>query len=72
MISILFLVGVVYLYYHYPHRVFFPVEDTGQIFSFTEAAEGISFESYWWINPRKKLPTLRYRSPNVADHYVKR
>jgi HAE1 family hydrophobic/amphiphilic exporter-1 len=63
MISILFLVGVVYLYSITPTG-FLPSEDTGQIFSFTEAAEGISFESM--VDHQKKIADIALQDPNVA------
>ena len=63
MISMLFLVGVVYLYTITPTG-FLPSEDTGQIFSFTEAAEGISFESM--VDHQKKIADIVLQDPNVA------
>ena len=63
MISMLFLVGVVYLYTITPTG-FLPSEDTGQIFSFTEAAEGISFESM--VDHQKKIADIALQDPNVA------
>jgi HAE1 family hydrophobic/amphiphilic exporter-1 len=44
LISCLILVITVYLFTRFPYG-FLPNEDIGQIFGFTEAAEGISFES---------------------------
>lgn len=63
MISMLFLVGVVYLYTITPTG-FLPSEDTGQIFSFTEAAEEISFESM--VDHQKKIADIALQDPNVA------
>jgi HAE1 family hydrophobic/amphiphilic exporter-1 len=63
MIAILFLVGAIYLYSITPTG-FLPSEDTGQIFSFTEAAEGISFESM--VDHQKKIADIALQDPNVA------
>ena len=44
---------------------FLPSEDTGQIFAFTEAAQGISFEDM--VNHQKKLAEIVSRDPNIAS-----
>jgi HAE1 family hydrophobic/amphiphilic exporter-1 len=43
---------------------FLPSEDTGQIFAFTEAAEGISFEDM--VNHQKALAAVVSDDPNIA------
>jgi HAE1 family hydrophobic/amphiphilic exporter-1 len=64
MISLLFLVGVVGLYFVTP-KGFLPSEDTGQLFCFTEAAEGISFASM--VEHQKKLAAIVRQDPNVMN-----
>jgi HAE1 family hydrophobic/amphiphilic exporter-1 len=44
---------------------FLPSEDTGQIFGFTEAAEGISFDSM--VRHQKELNAIIQRDPNVSS-----
>jgi hydrophobic/amphiphilic exporter-1 (mainly G- bacteria), HAE1 family len=43
---------------------FLPSEDTGQIFAFTEAAQGISFDDM--VNHQKALAAIVSEEPNVA------
>jgi HAE1 family hydrophobic/amphiphilic exporter-1 len=43
---------------------FLPSEDTGQIFAFTEAAQGISFEDM--VAHQKKLAEIVAKDPNIA------
>ena len=44
---------------------FLPSEDTGQIFAFTEAAQGISFQDM--VEHQKKLAEIVARDPNIAS-----
>lgn len=44
---------------------FLPSEDTGQIFAFTEAAQGISFEDM--AEHQKKLAEIVAKDPNIAS-----
>jgi hydrophobic/amphiphilic exporter-1 (mainly G- bacteria), HAE1 family len=64
IISILFLFVVVGLYIITP-KGFLPSEDRGQIFSFTEAAEEISFASL--AEHQKKLAEIVSQDPNVSN-----
>jgi HAE1 family hydrophobic/amphiphilic exporter-1 len=64
IISLLFLVGVVALYFVTP-KGFLPSEDTGQLFCFTEAAEGISFASM--VEHQKKLAAIVRQDPKVMN-----
>jgi HAE1 family hydrophobic/amphiphilic exporter-1 len=64
IISLLFLVGVIGLYFITP-KGFLPSEDRGQIFSFTEAAEEISFDSL--AEHQKKLAEIVSQDPNVSN-----
>ena len=43
---------------------FLPSEDTGQIFAFTEAAQGISFEDM--VRHQKELAAIVSKDPNIA------
>ncbi|MEN6319856.1 MAG: efflux RND transporter permease subunit [Syntrophaceae bacterium] len=64
IISFLFLAGVVGLYFITP-KGFLPSEDTGQLICFTEAAEGISFDSM--VEHQKKLAAIVREDPNVSN-----
>ncbi|HQG31746.1 MAG TPA: efflux RND transporter permease subunit [Deltaproteobacteria bacterium] len=61
-VSLLFLVGVVYLFTIVPTG-FLPSEDTGQINCSTEAAEGTSFEAM--IAHQKKVADIIRKDPAV-------
>ena len=63
VVSILFLVGVIGLYFVTP-KGFLPSEDTGQIVCFTEAAEEISFQSL--VQHQRKLAEIVAQDPNVS------
>jgi HAE1 family hydrophobic/amphiphilic exporter-1 len=60
------LVATVYLFMIIP-KGFLPSEDTGQIFGFTEAAEGISFESM--ARHQKEIMAIITKDPNVASFF---
>lgn len=60
--SVFFLIGAVYLYFAMP-KGFLPSEDTGQIFAFTEAAQGISFEAM--VAHQKQIADIVQQDPNV-------
>ncbi len=62
IISILFLMGAVYLYVIIP-KGFLPSEDIGQIICTTEAAQGISFESM--VEHQQKVARIVRKDPNV-------
>lgn len=64
-ISILLLVLTVYLFIIVP-KGFIPNEDTGQIFMFTEAAQGISFESM--ARHQQQLAQLISEDPNIEAY----
>jgi HAE1 family hydrophobic/amphiphilic exporter-1 len=64
IISFLFLFGVIGLYFITP-KGFLPSEDTGQLICFTEAAEGISFDSM--VEHQKKLAAIVRQDPNVMN-----
>jgi HAE1 family hydrophobic/amphiphilic exporter-1 len=64
IISFLFLFGVIGLYIITP-KGFLPSEDTGQLICFTEAAEGISFDSM--VEHQKKLAAIVRQDPNVMN-----
>ena len=63
-ITILSLVLTGYLYVVVP-KGFFPSEDTGQIFAFTEAAQDISFEGM--AAHQKEVAQIVQADPNIAD-----
>ena len=63
--SVLMLVATVYLFTVVP-KGFLPASDTGQIFGFTEAAQGISFDSMR-EHQHKVMDVLR-KNPNV-EHF---
>ncbi len=60
------LVATVYLFMIIP-KGFLPSEDTGQLFGFTEAAEGISFESM--ARHQKEIMAIVTKDPNVASFF---
>ncbi|MGZ3597754.1 MAG: efflux RND transporter permease subunit, partial [Syntrophales bacterium] len=63
VVSILFLVAVIVLYFYTPTG-FLPSEDNSQIVCFTEAAEEISFESL--VQHQRKLAEIVAEDPNVS------
>ncbi len=63
LVSILFLVAVIVLYFYTP-KGFLPSEDTGQIVCFTEAAEEISFQSL--VQHQRKLAEIVAEDPNIS------
>jgi len=64
MLSVAMLVASVVLFRSIP-KGFLPSEDTGQIFIFTEAQEGISYESM--LEHQKQLMVIAMRHPAVAN-----
>ncbi len=64
VVSGLLLVVTVYLFAVMP-KGFLPSDDTGQIFAFTEAAQGISFESM--ARHQRALAAVVMEDPNVAN-----
>ena len=62
LISNVILVLTIYLFIIMP-KGFLPNEDTGQIFGFTEAIQGISFDSM--VRHQKELAAIIKRDPNV-------
>jgi HAE1 family hydrophobic/amphiphilic exporter-1 len=62
VLSGLILILTLYLFYLIP-KGFLPSEDTGQIFAFTEAAQGISFESM--VRHQKRVAAVIHQDPNV-------
>ncbi|RJQ14401.1 MAG: acriflavine resistance protein B [Nitrospiraceae bacterium] len=62
MISGIMLVATIYMFYIMPTG-FLPSEDTGQIFVFTEAQQGISFDSM--ADHQKALADIVIKDPNV-------
>jgi HAE1 family hydrophobic/amphiphilic exporter-1 len=62
IVSILFLVGAIYLYVIMP-KGFLPSGDTGQIVCTTEAEQGISFESM--VEHQQKVARIVQKDPNV-------
>ncbi len=63
VVSALILVATVYLFIYIP-KGFLPSEDTGMIFGFTEAAQGISFDSM--VEHQYALGEILRRDPNVG------
>ncbi len=51
-----------YLFYKIP-KGFLPTEDTGQVFAFTEAAQGISFADM--VEHQRKIASIVAKDPNV-------
>jgi HAE1 family hydrophobic/amphiphilic exporter-1 len=62
IITVLTLIATVYLFWSIP-KGFLPSEDTGSIFAFTEAQQGISFDSM--VNHQKELAEIVSKNPNV-------
>jgi HAE1 family hydrophobic/amphiphilic exporter-1 len=62
VLSLLILASTMYLFFLIP-KGFLPNEDTGQIFGFTEAAQGISFEAM--SRYQQDLAAIIGREPNV-------
>jgi len=62
--SLLILAATVQLFRQIP-KGFLPSEDTGQIFAFTEAQEGISFEAM--AEHQKKLAAILLKDPRVES-----
>jgi HAE1 family hydrophobic/amphiphilic exporter-1 len=63
-ISNVILVLTIYLFIIMP-KGFLPNEDTGQIFGFTEAAQGISYDSM--VRHQKELAAIVQKDPNVQS-----
>jgi hydrophobic/amphiphilic exporter-1 (mainly G- bacteria), HAE1 family len=62
VITLLTLIATVYLFWATP-KGFLPSEDTGSIFAFTEAQQGISFDSM--VKHQKELAEIVSKDPNV-------
>ena len=62
VISLLLLVGTGYLFVVIP-KGFLPLEDTGQVFAITEAAQGISFDGM--VKHQKAAAEIVAADPNV-------
>ncbi len=62
--SVAIMIVTVYLFLVMP-KGFLPSEDTGQIFGFTEAAQGISFEDM--VRHQRKVAEIVAQDPNVAN-----
>jgi HAE1 family hydrophobic/amphiphilic exporter-1 len=62
-ITVILTIVTGYLFTRIPMG-FLPSEDTGQIFAFTEAAQGISFEDM--VNHQKALAAIVAEEPNIA------
>ncbi|MBI5185006.1 MAG: efflux RND transporter permease subunit [Nitrospinae bacterium] len=63
--NIILAVATVYLFSKMSMG-FLPSEDTGGIFAFTEAAQGISFEDM--VKHQRELAAIVAKDPNVAGH----
>jgi HAE1 family hydrophobic/amphiphilic exporter-1 len=66
LLSVLMLAGTVELFRVIP-KGFLPSEDTGQVFIFTEAQEGISFEAM--AEHQKQLMAIVQQQPYVANAF---
>lgn len=64
IITLITLLITIYLFIIMP-KGFLPSEDTGQIFAFTEAQQGISFEAM--VEHQKKLAEIVANDPNVES-----
>jgi len=64
VVSNIILVVTIYLFIIMP-KGFLPSEDTGQIFGFTEAAQGISFDSM--VRHQKELAAIIHQDSNVKS-----
>jgi HAE1 family hydrophobic/amphiphilic exporter-1 len=62
LLSGLILAGTIYLFFLIP-KGFLPSEDTGLLFGFTEAAQGISFESM--ARHQEEIMAIISKDPNV-------
>ncbi|NWF99121.1 MAG: efflux RND transporter permease subunit [Nitrospirae bacterium] len=62
IITLITLLITIYMFAVIP-KGFLPSEDTGQIFAFTEAQQGISFDSM--VNHQKELAAIVRQDPNV-------
>jgi hydrophobic/amphiphilic exporter-1 (mainly G- bacteria), HAE1 family len=58
----LILIVTIYLFFLIP-KGFLPSEDTGQIFAFTEAVQGISYQSM--VEHQKRVAAVIHQDPNV-------
>ncbi|HXZ00698.1 MAG TPA: efflux RND transporter permease subunit [Stellaceae bacterium] len=63
MVTLASLVATVYLFGWGMPKGFFPIEDTGQIFAFTEAAQDISFQAM--AEHQKEVVDIVRADPNV-------
>ncbi len=61
--TIILTIATVFLFTKIPMG-FLPSEDTGQIFAFTEAVQGISFEDM--VKHQKELAAIVAKDPNIA------
>jgi hydrophobic/amphiphilic exporter-1 (mainly G- bacteria), HAE1 family len=64
MVTLLSLVATGWLFYKMP-KGFFPIEDAGQLFAFTEAAQDISFQSL--AEHQKQVVDIVRADPDVQD-----
>src|SRR5262249_5378418 len=64
--SVVMLLLTVYLYIIIP-KGFLPSSDTNQVFGFTEAAQGISFESM--VQHQKLVMEIAHKDPNVEAFF---
>lgn len=64
MVSFFILVATVYLFIYIP-KGFLPSEDTGMVFGFTEAAQGISYEAM--VEHQYALGEILRQDPNVES-----
>ena len=63
-VSLVVLAGTAYLFMTIP-KGFIPDQDTGQIFGFTEAAQGISFESM--ARHQQAVAEILHNDPNIES-----
>jgi HAE1 family hydrophobic/amphiphilic exporter-1 len=66
LISFIILAATIYLFMKIPTG-FLPSVDTGQIFSFTEAQQGISFDSM--VSHQKQIMDIVAKDPNVDGFF---
>ncbi|HYM03499.1 MAG TPA: efflux RND transporter permease subunit, partial [Stellaceae bacterium] len=64
VVTILSLIATVALFRYVP-KAFFPIEDTGQIFAFTEAAQDISFEAM--VEHQQQVVNIVRADPDIQD-----
>src|SRR4030042_2301647 len=62
-VTIILTIATGFLFTKIP-KGFLPSEDTGQIFAFTEAAQGISFDDM--VKHQKELAAIVSNDPNIA------